>query len=98
MWKFISRRNQSLLHRVMIKYKFTTESILLKCPHHLNLPAPAKSKKEISFWTGLCTVAAAGEDMQGLPFPTALCVWTGCSLRSSLLHLEFSCGAPPWKH
>lgn len=36
---------QSILYGARFKFKFTTESILLIYPHHLNLPAPAKSRK-----------------------------------------------------
>lgn len=34
-----------ILHGTIFKFRFTTESILLIYPHHLNLPAPAKSRK-----------------------------------------------------
>lgn len=37
--------NQLILYGAIFKFKFTTELILLISPHHLNLPAPAKSRK-----------------------------------------------------
>lgn len=43
-------------------------------------------------------IRARNRKLEDLPFPKALYVWTGCSLRSSLLHPEFFCGAPPSKH
>lgn len=65
----------------------------------LKSTSTCKKRRKEYFGTVIRTDSAArSRNVQELPSPKALCVWTGCSLHSSLLHPAFSCGAPPWKH